>query len=309
MSHQTTSFAQATQVTPVAGSDNEFDATVPWDWCGGLHAHGGFTVSLIFATARAYFAAKFPDRPQPDPINVHVQFVQPAPRGRIVLSVVELSHAKRYSTVEVKVRDPAGKLCTAATLIQGNLATEEGASIVVAPTSVPRDQLPHRERDCDVFEHGPLLTKIMPVTAKMRVLKRKGAPTQFLSRNGMLNVKEKWVRWTDPNQKLDVISLGSVCDNFLPAPLNFDPTMADLSKFVFPTLCMSIEIKKNPNNADWLFLELLCHSIHNGRFDTDVRVLDENGELVALSKHVSVMADMTRTKTNKMTIGEDFSKL
>jgi hypothetical protein len=255
--------------------------------------------------------------------------VQPAPRGRVVLSVVELSHARRYSTVEIKLRDPAGKLCTAATLIQGNLATEEGASIAVPPTSVPRDELPHRERDCDVFEHGPLLTKIMPVTAKMRVLKRKGARTQFLSRNGMLNVKEKWVRWADPNQKIDVISLGSVCDNvgfylsnkkhlsselidcvqLLPAPLNFDPTMADASKYVFPTLCMSIEIKKNPNNAEWLFLEILCHSIHNGRFDTDVRVLDENGDLVALSKHVSVMSDMTRTKTSKMTIGEDFSKL
>lgn len=85
--------------------------------------------------------------------------------------------------------------------------------------------------------------------------------------------------------------------------------MADVSKYVFPTLCMSIEIKKNPNNAEWLFLEILCHSIRNGRFDTDVRVLDENGELVALSKHVSAMADMTRTKTNKMTIGENFSKL
>lgn len=85
--------------------------------------------------------------------------------------------------------------------------------------------------------------------------------------------------------------------------------MADASKYVFPTLCMSIEIKKNPNNAEWLFLEIVCHSIHNGRFDTDVRVLDENGDLVALSKHVSVMSDMTRTKTSKMTIGEDFSKL
>jgi hypothetical protein len=47
MSRQTSSFAQATQVRPVAGSDNEFDANVPWDWCGGLSVF-----SLLFNNKR-----------------------------------------------------------------------------------------------------------------------------------------------------------------------------------------------------------------------------------------------------------------
>ncbi|KAH8693566.1 thioesterase-like superfamily-domain-containing protein [Talaromyces proteolyticus] len=309
MPPKTTSFADAARVTPIVGTDNQFEATVPWDWCGQLHAHGGFTVSLIFATTRSYFLAKYPSTPQPDPINSQVHFVQPAPRGRVVLTVTELSHARRYSTVEVKLHDPQGKLCTAATVIQGNLATEKGPSIAVPPTSLSRDELPHRERDCDQFVHPPLITKIMPVSTKMGVLRRKGAETQFLSRSGKLNVKEMWMRWNDPNQKLDVISLGSVCDTLLPAPLNFDPTMADASKYLFPTLCMSVEVKKDPGNAEWLFLEVITHKIHNGRFDSDVRVLDENGDLVALSKHVSAIADVKRTKTTKITIGEEFSKL
>lgn len=85
--------------------------------------------------------------------------------------------------------------------------------------------------------------------------------------------------------------------------------MADLSKYVFPTMCMSVEIKKDPKDAQWLFLEIVCHKIQNGRYDTDVRVMDENGDLVALSKHVSVMAEMKRTKASKITVGDEFAKL
>lgn len=296
------------------------------------HAHGGFTTSLIFSTVRTYFLSKYPATPQPDPISSNVHFVQPAPRGRVVLTVTELSHGKRYSTVEVKLRNPAGEICTTATVIQGNLAAEYGPSIEVPPVMAAHE-IPNRERDCDETQYPPLLLRLMPVSAKMRVLKRKEGKTQVWSRKGKdaLNVKETWMQWQDPNQKLDVISLGNVCDTvsidislaqrwfarlfnkqtwqFLPAPLNFDPAMSDLSKYVFPTLCMSIEIKKDPKNAEWLFTEIVCHKIHNGRWDTDVRVLDEQGELVALSKHVSVMAEMTRTKASKITVGDEFAKL
>ncbi|KUL84862.1 hypothetical protein ZTR_08250 [Talaromyces verruculosus] len=292
-----TSFADATRVMPVPGTDDQFEATIHWDWCGGLHAHGGLTLSLVFSTVRTFFLRKYPSTPQPDPINSDIHFIEPAPRGRVVLTVTELSHGRRYSTVEVKLRDPAGTICTTATVIQGNLATEVGPSIAVPPV-MTRDEIPDRERDCDESIRTPLLIKLMPVIMKMRVLKRKGAETQSWSRKGAagLNTKETWVRWEDLNQKLDVMSLGVLCDNFLPAPLNFDPTMADLSKYVFPTMCMSVEIKKDPKDAEWLFQEIVCHKIQNGRYDTDVRVLDENGDLVALSKHVSIMAEMKRTK-------------
>ncbi|RAO73554.1 uncharacterized protein BHQ10_009566 [Talaromyces amestolkiae] len=306
---QITSFADATRVTPVPGTDDQFEATIHWDWCGGLHAHGGFTLSLIFSTVRTYFLRKYPSTPQPDPINSNIHFIQPAPRGRVILTVTELSHARRYSTVEVKLRDPAGTICTSATVIQGNLATEDGPSMAVPPV-MTHDEIPDRER-CDQWFRSPLLVKLMPVISKMRVLKRKEAKTQVWSRKGAagLNTKETWVRWEDLDQKLDVISLGVVGIQFLPAPLNFDPTMADLSKYVFPTMCMSVEIKKDPKDAEWLFLEIVCHKIQNGRYDTDVRVMDENGDLVALSKHVSVMAEMKRTKASKITVGDEFAKL
>jgi hypothetical protein len=30
-----TSFVEATKVIPIAGTEKEFEANVPWDWCGG----------------------------------------------------------------------------------------------------------------------------------------------------------------------------------------------------------------------------------------------------------------------------------
>jgi hypothetical protein len=51
---------------------------------------------------------------------------------------------------------------------------------------------------------------------------------------------------------------------------------------------MATEIKKDPKGAEWLFLRIKTHKIKNGRFDTDIWVLDEEGDLVALSKHVSL---------------------
>jgi hypothetical protein len=59
----------------------------------------------------------------------------------------------------------------------------------------------------------------------------------------------------------------------------------------YPTLCMSSEIKKDPKGAKWLFMRITTHAIKNGRFDTDIYVVDEEGDLVALSKHVSLMKE------------------
>lgn len=96
---------------------------------------------------------------------------------------------------------------------------------------------------------------------------------------------------------------------FLPGPVNYDPDMADLQKYLFPTLSLSLEIKKDPNNAEWLLMDIETCKIQNGRWDTHVRILDESGDLVALSKSVSTMTAIDRIKTGKAKIGDDTSKL
>jgi hypothetical protein len=52
---------------------------------------------------------------------------------------------------------------------------------------------------------------------------------------------------------------------------------------------MATEIKKDPKHSKWLFMRMRAHEIKNGRFDTEVTVVDESGDLVCLSRHVSLI--------------------
>jgi len=63
-----------------------------------------------------------------------------------------------------------------------------------------------------------------------------------------------------------------------------------ISGIIYPTLSISTEIKRDPKNCKWLFLRVESQEIRNGRFDENVTVLNDEGELIALSKHVSLVS-------------------
>lgn len=64
---------------------------------------------------------------------------------------------------------------------------------------------------------------------------------------------------------------------------------------------MYTEIKKDPKDSKWLFMRIRTHQIKNGRFDTDVTVVDESGDLVCLSRHVSlILARMSPEELKKI---------
>ncbi|KAH8799704.1 thioesterase-like superfamily-domain-containing protein [Xylogone sp. PMI_703] len=291
-----TSFAEAIKVTPLQGTENsQFEATVPWDWCGGTHAHGGYINSLLMSTARTYFLSKYASQPQPDPINIHVQYILPVEIGKVRLLVDELSIKKRYSVVQISLQKQHPKSLKFQTHVlvivtQGNLATEQGQTISIPPM-ISKSEIPDRRTACEEFILPTWLKKLLPVANNFRTFKRTGGKSRFLSRKG-LNVKDFWTRWADETQKFDLISLGIVCDNFFSAPTNFYDDLEDLKQYVYPTTCISIEVKKDPGNAAWLFVEVVSNQIKNGRFDQEVHVFDEEGDLVALSKHVSTAIDL-----------------
>jgi len=51
--------------------------------------------------------------------------------------------------------------------------------------------------------------------------------------------------------------------------------------------------------VEWLFVRVKAKVIRNGRFDLDVEVWDEKGELVANSVHASLVMDASRNITRK----------
>jgi hypothetical protein len=182
--------------------------------------------SLLFSTARTYFLSKYPSRPQPDPINIHVQFLLPVSVGVARLRVDEISIGKRYSTAQITVLKQKGSSCqpcVTAIITQGNLATEVGQTITTPPI-IPKKEIPDRETACEEWIRPDWLAKLLPVSTKWRTSRPKGGKNnRFLSRKG-LNVKETWMRWADEKGKLDIISLGTVCDNV--SMIGTEPTKA-----------------------------------------------------------------------------------
>ena len=80
---------------------------------------------------------------------------------------------------------------------------------------------------------------------------------------------------------------------------------AQWAKFWFPTVVLNIEFQKAlpPEGVEWLFSRVRSKRIRNGRMDLEVTILDEGGDIVALSTHVALIVGAERN-TNRKEKGE-----
>ncbi|KIW72546.1 hypothetical protein, variant [Phialophora macrospora] len=73
------------------------------------------------------------------------------------------------------------------------------------------------------------------------------------------------------------------------------------AKYWYPTLALNLDVKKllPEEGVEWLFVRVKAKLIRNGRFDLDIEVWDEQGELVATSVHASLVVDASRNISRK----------
>jgi hypothetical protein len=106
------------------------------------------------------------------------------------------------------------------------------------------------------------------------------------------SVRTQWVRWRNTSKRfINVASLVYLADTHIP----LIEAYGVLGNW-FPTLNLSLDVKKAPppNGWEWLFTRIEIHSCMDGRFDYDVVILDEGGELDALSKHTNLIVSRKR---------------
>ena len=59
------------------------------------------------------------------------------------------------------------------------------------------------------------------------------------------------------------------------------------TRHALSTLCLSVEFKKNPSpDTQWVMTRSHSNKVSNGRYDVNLQILDESGDLLALSNHV-----------------------
>lgn len=64
-------------------------------------------------------------------------------------------------------------------------------------------------------------------------------------------------------------------------------------RYAISTLCLSIEFKKRPNpNTQWVMTRSNSSKVSNGRYDMNLQILDETGDILALSNHVVYVSEL-----------------
>lgn len=80
--------------------------------------------------------------------------------------------------------------------------------------------------------------------------------------------------------------------------------VAPTVKFWYPTVLLNLDVKKvlPEEGVEWLYVRASMKQIRNGRMDLDIVILDEGGEIVALSHHVALAVDSSRNVAARSTV-------
>ncbi|KAL2060595.1 hypothetical protein VTL71DRAFT_9236 [Oculimacula yallundae] len=301
-----TTLSEAIKVSPVPGNKYLFTGTVPWDWCAAWAAHGGILLGLIHSAAISYSLLNNPKTSHHDVLNSHIQYLSPvAPNITVRLVVRSMKAGSQFAILQVELQtcvapsaakevDPENlswKTHTLGIVTVGNLSTATGLSL---PTrkSISQSEMPDRLTECEAVVHHAYFSDIAPVILKFDswLLKGYNKTTMNSDRFGLCT-RDGWYARSD-GEDWDLDYLGLLCDYVDGAPSNWSPHHADLKAGVrYPTLCLTLDIKKDPKGLKWVFMRAKALKIENGRFDTCIYVYDKEGDLLAFAKHLSLIVE------------------
>lgn len=108
-------------------------------------------------------------------------------------------------------------------------------------------------------------------------------------------------RWTNEKLGFLVDLFPQICEVFILNGVDqYHPTLAPTEPkhlpYWYPTLLLNLDIKKAlpAEGVKFLFTRLQTKVIKNGRYDLEVVVMDEGGDVVALSHHVCFIVGAER---------------
>ena len=149
-----------------------------------------------------------------------------------------------------------------------------------------------KREDCEEWDVAPEWIPRRPAALKTELLLPKGSDSLGAHPTLGPSVREQWVRWKpDVGSRFDVGSLAYLADAFRP--------LGEAYGMVgnwYPTMSYGMEVKRRFDGEgwEWLFLRIEMHEVRNGRFDLEVLIADEEGQLVAISRHTALIVGSER---------------
>ena len=261
-------------------------------------------MSLLVIAVQKHFQLTHADLEQTDLITFHVEFLARSATGPVEISIHELKIGRQFSTVRAQLLqypngNPAAKprTCMEALVTLGNLKQESqsgGVTLPTRPTLAVQSMAPRttfRE-----WKSTPEWASRRPAAFKIKILLPPGSNEVLAHPTLGPSVREHWVQWQegvgDSGVGFQISALAYLADAFRPLPEAYG-----LVDNWYPTLSYNLEVKKAPPSEkgwQWLFLRIETRQVKHGRFDLDVVILDEDGDLVALSKHTALIVSVAR---------------
>ncbi|KAK7953798.1 hypothetical protein PG988_014492 [Apiospora saccharicola] len=301
-------FAAATAVQQV--DSHTYSAAFDEAWSVGSVPHGGIVTSVLLRCAALHFGTTLAAQAQPNAITLHAEFLRRTQAGPATLRVRDVKLGRQTSTVHVTLSQPTGHGSSndekereevVAYITHTNLAAESGPTFETgwqlepSPPPPPSDFAALTRGGDDDAHWAEWTAKPFPEFRKVIQQMRIYLPPRRTARR-------RQPRFTDASLGLVSDLWPQVIESLVAArQAPVDKKRQPLAKFWYPTLLLNLDIKKTlpAEGVEWLFVRVRAKQIFNGRQDLEVVILDQQGEIVALSHHVALVLDAKRNTAKR----------
>lgn len=327
-----TTFAEVLPVKQIESHKYEVNFTQPW--CIGKVPNGGYVTSAFMLVASTHMQLTHAKRKQKEVINLHLEFMRKTSEGQACFTVIDAKIGARVSNLRVILSqkdDRTGKLVDEVegyvTMTdmssEAGLTLDTGFELHPKPLPVSLTDLADN-KDQNFLRRGrdPLAEfRRAGTNMAMHLMRPERRPPHFPRA-----LLDQWVRFKPEGKEGAHTNdaLGFIVDIFpqiIEGYVNPDLEEAVLTRdmsaeeaqqliksrkrqgFWYPTLLLNLDVKKllPPEGVEWLFVRVQATKISKGRFDLSIHVLDEQGDLVALSTHSCLAVDASRNTTRSNT--------
>jgi hypothetical protein len=260
--------------------------------------------SVFLRVAKQHFSTTLRAQNQPHTITLHLEFVRRTQAGPATLVVQDTKIGRQTSTIHISLRQDDGRDLVVGYLTNSNMDTEAGPSVdtrwaLHPPAPIADLGALKRSASGDDGVWREVVDKPFPKFRRIM-----NHVHQYLPQRGQAGTAaypatcDQWLRFNTGERFTDE-SVGLVSDlwpQVIEGMISAGQVDRPKLAFWYPTVVLNLDIKKRlpTEGAEWLFVRVAAKRIRNGREDLEVVIMDEDGDVVALSHHVALVLSSER---------------
>ncbi|KAJ5952420.1 uncharacterized protein N7479_010833 [Penicillium vulpinum] len=329
MSTVNPSFQEAIKVTPQG--HNKYSAFLQPEWCIGTVPHGGYTTAVVYQLTLTHFAHAHPKqyKSAASPISMQLVFIRRTASGPVTFEVEDVKIGARTSTIHIKLlqaseKKPgqldtmlAGYITISPPEAEVGISASTGWKPHPAPAagsradgSVDLEALGRTGTDGAWTKLAVPFPKFRKASGQIELFGPGTGNIQYM-RSGKMAIDQlaRFRPEGDVNGRWTDTAVAYLIDMFPMALDGFDsvsataaakesgvPVAEQNSKFWYPTVTLNVDMKKHlpAEGVEWLYSRVVTKVVRNGRTDLEVTVLDEAGDVIAVSTQVGLVLSASR---------------